>query len=223
MRPHWGGKPSVPTAIHNPQLSDASVAYPHLSVGYGDVSRPVKICLQLRAGFVPCTCACAHVHMEDVCARNAREMVPRMITHRHTSSGPDGVSSNPQLSDASVANPHTSLPHPTYVAKHIATFSITLPHPKGVFQHQPKLPNLLNPTTNTNSNGCFQANLPTTGQPPFYSYVSDAPPPFPRHHAIQCSLLLLAPYGPAEGETREVLCSKAPENSATKGKAFHLQ
>ena len=223
MTPHWGGKPSVPTAIHNPQLSDASVAYPHLSVGYGDVSRPVKICLQLRAGFVPCTCTCAHVHMEDVCARNAREMVPRMMTHRHTSSGPDGVNSNPQLSDASVANPHTSLPNPTYVSKHIATFSITLPHPKGVFQHQPKLPNLLNPTTNPNSNGFFQANLPTTGQPPFYSYVSDAPPLFPRHHAIQCSLLLLAPYGPAEGETREVLCSKAPENSATKGKAFHLQ
>ena len=85
------------------------------------------------------------------------------MTHRHTLSGLDGVNSNPQLSDASVANPHTSLPNPTYVSKHIPAFSITLPHPKGVFQHQPKLPNLLNPTTNTNSNGCFQANLPTTG------------------------------------------------------------
>ena len=132
---------------------------------------------------------------------NVRDMVPRMMAHRHALSGPDGVYSNPQLSDGSVANPHTSLRNPTYVSKHIPAFRITFPHPKGFFKHQPNLPNLLNPTKTTNSNGCFQAKLPSTGALPVYSNVFDAPPLFSAHYAIQCSLLLLAPHGPDEGET----------------------
>ena len=147
----------------------------------------------------------------------------RAITeHRHTGSSEERISTHPALRDASVAKQLTSLPHPTYVAKHTPAFSLSHLPPKGVFKHQPNLPNLLN-TTNTNSNGCFQTKMPTSGKPSVYSNVFDAPPLLWGPHAIQYPFQLLDPHGPAEGEAGEILCCKAPENSATKGQAFHLQ
>ena len=147
----------------------------------------------------------------------------RAITeHRHTGSSEEGITSHPALRDASVAKQVTSLPHPTYVAKHTPAFSLSHLPPKGVFKHQPNLPNLLN-TTNTNSNGCFQTKMPTTGKPSLYPNVPDAPPLFSGHHAIKYSLVLLEPHAPAEEEAGEILCCKTPENSSTKGQAFHLQ